>query len=350
MSILFTPFKLGNLQLRNRFVFSACEDNLASEDGAVTESTLKKNATLARGEVGLIISSHMAVHPSGRTRIHQTGIYADNMIAGLKALARSVHEHEGKIIFQLGHSGAPDKSNTGGQKPADSYAVNSMNEDNLSPYFNHREDSWGGCEENRFRLLKEIILAVKNVLPAGMPLLVKLNSNDYTRTQGITPSLAVDYAKRLADIKIDGLEISCGTTALSPWHVCRGDIPIQEILAMYDPPARPQIETALKKMQEAVRFAEGYNLEATQMIRPVMGEIPLFAVGGWRNVSSMENAVQSGYTDLISMCRPLIREPRLVRRIREGKTSASSCTNCNKCYMSVRKGIPLRCYSKGLPQ
>jgi len=382
MSILFTPFKLGGIQLKNRFVFSACEDNLAAEDGSLTDNAVKKNARLAGGEVGLIISSHMAVHPSGRNVIHQPLIYTDAAIAGLKAMTEAVHEHGGRIVFQLGYSGVVHNP-TRGQDP---FAVNSLPEESirevikafqtaaeravkaaadgiqlhaahgylinqfLSPYFNLRTDNWGGSEENRFRLLREIISATRKVLPESKLLLVKLNTNDYTRTPGITPSLAVNYAKYLAELKIDGLEVSCGTTALSTWYVCRGDIPVPEVLSMFDPAARPQIEPALRKMQESVKFSEGYNVEAARMIRPVMGNIPLFAVGGWRNVDSMENAINNGDTDLISMCRPFIREPLLVRRIREGKTSASSCTSCNRCYVAIRKNIPVRCYSKGLPQ
>ncbi len=61
MSILFTSFVLGNVEIKNRFVFSACEDNLATEDGLVTDAIIRKNQRLAKGEVGLILSSHLSV-------------------------------------------------------------------------------------------------------------------------------------------------------------------------------------------------------------------------------------------------------------------------------------------------
>ena len=85
------------------------------------------------------------------------------------------------------------------------------------------------------------------------------------------------------------------------------------------------------------------------MIRPVMGNTPLFAVGGFRQVSSMEEAVKNGYTDCISMCRPFIREPYLVKRIREGKAKAASCSSCNKCLAALANDRPVKCYHKGLP-
>jgi 2,4-dienoyl-CoA reductase-like NADH-dependent reductase (Old Yellow Enzyme family) len=105
MSILFSPFNLAKLEIKNRFIFSACEDNLPTEQGFVTDEIIKKDRRIAAGEVGLIISSHIAVHPLGFTRKHELGIYRDDMISGLKNLVEVVHSEESKIIFQLGHSG-----------------------------------------------------------------------------------------------------------------------------------------------------------------------------------------------------------------------------------------------------
>ena len=83
MSILFTPMKFGNVLIKNRFIHSACEDNMATEDGNVTDEIIKKLQRLSQGEVGLIIWSHLSVHPSGRTKRYQAGIYDDDMINGL---------------------------------------------------------------------------------------------------------------------------------------------------------------------------------------------------------------------------------------------------------------------------
>ena len=387
MSILFTPFNLGPKEIKNRFVFSACEDNLADEKGYVTEATLRKIRMAALGRVGLIISSHLSVHPWGRNRIRQLGIHDDRMVPGLKRLVDTVHGESGKIFFQLGHGGLTAKQEVIGRAPlgpstredpmdeeaihqvilsfvkaaertvtagADGIQIHAAHgylvHEFLSPFFNHREDSWGGSEENRFRFLREIIVETRKILPPGMALTIKFNAHDYTQQEGITPPMAVGYARRLAVLGIDGLEISCGTSALSPWSMCRGEVPIPEILRNVESYKRPRVEENLQKTRDNFRFKEGYNLDKAIMIRPVMGNIPLFAVGGWRTVSAMEEAVQKGHTDLISMCRPFIREPSLVRKIQEGKTLASSCTNCNRCLMALAGDLPGRCYIKGLPE
>ncbi len=382
MSILFSPFSLGSLQIRNRFIFSAGEDNLATDTGTVTDEIITKNKALAEGEIGLIVSSHLSVHVLGRTRKYQLGIHRDDMIPGLKKMVETVHQAEGRIIFQLGHAGLQASHDVIGQAPLGPSSDHPMNEDSiqeiihafrlaagraiaagadgvqlhaahgylinefLSPYYNRREDGWGGSEENRFRLLGDIIGAVKGVLD-GKPLLVKLNSHDYTPSEGITPVLVVNYAKRLAAMKIDGLEISCGTSLLSPWNMCRGDVPVQELLKKYDEGKKPSVEAVLRKMEGKFGLVEGYNLESARMIRPVMGSISLFAVGGWRQVSSMEKAVHEGDTDFISMCRPFIREPSLVQKIRKKKTAAASCTSCNKCLAALANDIPVQCYIDG---
>ncbi len=129
MSILFTPLTVGNLKLKNRFVFSACEDNLADDNGMVTDAMIKKVRTLAKGEVGLIISSHMSVHPLGRTRKKQWGIFSDDVIPGLKKLVESVHQENGKIVFQIGHAGQQTTKEVIGQTPLGPSSDNQMDED-----------------------------------------------------------------------------------------------------------------------------------------------------------------------------------------------------------------------------
>lgn len=384
MSILFTPFKIGNLQFKNRFVLSACEDSSATDSGEITKKIIEKNRTWSKGEIGLIISSHMSVHPLGRTRKKQLGIHDDVLIQGLKELTNEVHQHEGKIVFQLGHAGLQTTAETIGRPPLGPSSGNPMSEEEihvvvasfvqaarraaeadadgvqvhaahgylinefLSPFYNKRQDLWGGSEENCFRLLQEIIIGIKKILPQNMVLMVKLNSNDYTPHEGITPALATNYAKRMADLGIDGLEVSCGTSLLSPFNMCRGDVPIKELLLRYPDSQRSQIEVVLKNMEGKYNNFEGYNIEAAKLIRTVIGKVALLSVGGWRNVSSMEEAINNGHTDFISMCRPFIREPSLVKRMREGKTSKASCTNCNRCLAALASNIPVQCYVSGI--
>jgi len=117
MSILFTPKKVGKVEIRNRFVHSATYESMARENGEVTDDLIKRYGHLAKGGVGLIIPGYMYVHPKGRAVDHQTGIHRDDMIDGLRRRVDVVHNEGGKIVFQLRHAGRQTKKERIGQTP-----------------------------------------------------------------------------------------------------------------------------------------------------------------------------------------------------------------------------------------
>lgn len=393
MSLVFTPHKIGKLEVKNRFVHSATYECMAEETGEVTDKLIKRYSKLAQGKIGLITPGYLFVHTRGRAMKYQTGIHRDEMIAGLKKLVEAVHQNGGKIVFQLAHGGrqvpkkligeAPLAPSSKGRDPVSLKKAKKMEEPEirevilafveaskraaeagadavqlhcahgylinefLSPFFNDRQDEWGGSDERRFRFLKEIILEVKKILPDDMPILVKLNTNDFTPKEGITPELAKKYVEWLVDLKIDGVELSCGT--YYSFHVVRGEIPIKELSYGLPRWVRPVAKLQFKKMVPLCEFEEAYNLQAAKIIKPVMGEIPLLLVGGLRRLSHIEELIEKNYTDFISMSRPFNREPFLVKRFKEGKAEEASCISCNKCFAAVFNNIPLNCYVKGIP-
>jgi 2,4-dienoyl-CoA reductase-like NADH-dependent reductase (Old Yellow Enzyme family) len=396
VSILFKPLQLKDLRIKNRFMHSATYEAMSLQTGEVSDTLIRRYQTLAKGDIGLIIPGYMYVHPMGRAYRYQTGIHNDEMIPGLKKLVDAVHHDGGKIIFQLVHAGRQTTKSVIGATPiapsgtgrdpvsfiipkemsaaeigeviqafgsaakravkagADGIQVHAAHgyliSQFLSPFFNHRNDEWGGSDLNRFRFLREIILNIRKAIPKGMPILVKLNANDYTPGEGVTPSLAVCYAKWLAELKINGLEISCGTATYSFMSMCRGDVPVKELVAKLPWWKKPLANLTLKKLAGKYDLVEGYNLEAAKMIKPVLGSIPLFVVGGLRTVSHMTEILENKYADGISMCRPFIREPLIVKKIKEGKAGAVACISCNRCLAAVPRNIPVRCYSKGFPK
>ncbi len=395
MSILFSPMKIGNVELPNRFVCSATHETMAKETGEVTDELTKRYTRLAKGGVGLSITGLMFVQSSGRGYKKQTGIHHDSMMAGLTKLADTVHQADGRIAFQLAHCGRQTTKNMIGQTPlapssrghdpmnfvkpkemteneiietisafgaaakraveagadgiqlhgAHGYLISEF----LSPFFNIRTDSWGGSDENRFRFLKKIYQEVKKVVPVGYPVLVKLNANDYTPKEGITPSLTAKYAGWLAELGIDGVEVSCGTTNYSYMNMCRGDVPTAELVKSLSWWEKPIGRLMIGKLKGKYELEEGYNLEAAKVIKPVLGDTLLFLVGGMRTVSHMESVLENNYADFISMSRPFIREPFLVNKIKEGKMKKVSCVSCNRCLAAVPNGIPVYCYNKGFP-
>jgi len=396
MSALFTPKKIGNMEIQNRFVHSATYECMADHNGEVTDKMIKRYNQIAKGGAGLIIPGYFYIMPNGRAVNYQTGIYNDDMIEGLKKLVDAVHNEGGKIAFQLAHSGRQTTKDAIGQTPlapskgpmdsiymvkpkemmeeeiqevisafgtaafrangagadgvqihaAHGYLVNQF----LSPFFNKRTDSWGASDENRFRFIKEVVLEVKKNISDEMSILIKLNTQDYTPKEGITLELAQKYSAWLAELPIDGLEVSCGTISYSMFNMVRGDVPIEEIVFNFPWWRKILGKMMLKKMEGKFDLEEGYNLEAAKLIKPVIGEIPLLVVGGLRKVAHMEEVIKNGFADFISMSRPFIREPNIVNRIREGKADAVACVSCNKCFAVAANYIPVHCYNKGFPK
>jgi 2,4-dienoyl-CoA reductase-like NADH-dependent reductase (Old Yellow Enzyme family) len=389
MSLLFSPAKIGNCELRNRLVHSATYEAMAAENGEVTDQLLKRYTNLAAGRTGLIIPGHMYALKSGRAHTRQTGIHSDDLIMGLKKLTNAVHQHGSKIVFQITHAGRQTTRHATGQVPigpssvgrdpinfvkpremtvddilevtqafgraanrameagadgvqihaAHGYLVNQF----LSPFYNRRNDSWGGSPENRFRFAEEIFRAIRKSVPESMPVLIKLNTNDHTPTQGVTPELGKWYAEKLVQLGIAAVEVSSGSAHYSFMNTCRGEVPVDDLCAGFPFWKRPIARMMLKRMFGKYGLVEGYHLDAARLIKPILGDVPLMLVGGMRRASHMEEVLQSGDADFISMSRPFIREPFLARRLEEGKTDQVACVSCNRCFAAIVKGEPIKC-------
>jgi len=105
MPEMFTPGKIGNLELKNRIVRSATWEAKADGDGKVTDPLIKMNLELAKNEVGLVILGHTAVSPKGKGMVGMSGLFSDSQIDGNKKLTDKIHEVGGRISIQLAHVG-----------------------------------------------------------------------------------------------------------------------------------------------------------------------------------------------------------------------------------------------------
>ncbi len=391
MTLLFTPYELGGVELANRFVHSATTESMVGLDGKVSDRLVERYERLASGGIGLIVPGAMTVQPSGKHFNLGIGIYTDEMVPGLRRLASAMHERGAKVFFQLNHAGRQTLKGVTGQKPigpsahkrdplylvkpremsegdieetirafglaagraaeagadgvqihaAHGYLVSQF----LSPFFNVRRDRWGGSDENRFRFLAEVYRQVRENLPEGMPVLVKLNTNDFTPSEGITPPLAARYAGWLKELGIDGVEVSQGSI-YATMNVMRGGVPVAEMLESQPAWKKPLARLVLNSMKGKFDLVEGFNIDAAEVVKPALHGVPLILVGGMRRASHMEEVLKSGLADLISLSRPFIREPDLVKRLAEGKERVS-CVSCNKCFAAMIADKPIRCYCTG---
>jgi 2,4-dienoyl-CoA reductase-like NADH-dependent reductase (Old Yellow Enzyme family) len=397
MSVLFTPLKIGGLEIRNRFVHAATYECMADEKGFVTDQLLNRYKTISQGEVALIIPGIMNVHPLGKASPHQTCIDSDDKIAGLRRLTDTIHEGGAKACFEMCHAGRQTRKELIGQTPMAPSSIGKdptfqvkprvMTEDEiyevieafgkgaaraveagadaihvgagggyllnqfLSPYLNQRADKWGGSDENRFRFVKEVVLTARKHMPEGMPLVMKLNAMDYTPKQDVTPELAKKYAGWLSELGVDALEVTTGTVAFSSMSIWRGEVPVKELVRSVPLLLKPLAWLALRSLVGKYDFEEMWNMKHAMFIKPALGErTKLFLVGGNRRLEQMEKVIENGQADAISMCRPFIREPFLVKRFREGKATQAACISCNKCVGAIVNDMPVKCYTGGLPK
>jgi 2,4-dienoyl-CoA reductase-like NADH-dependent reductase (Old Yellow Enzyme family) len=347
-SVLLTPIDVGRVTVPNRFVRSATHDYMAKDDGSVTDRQVGLFKELAEGEVGLIITGHTYVQPSGKASPRQIAISDDRFVSGLARIAEAVHRHPSKIFVQLAHAGRQTKKKLCGPEPispsavydpssrtmpremtsaevknlihdfiaaarrvrragfdgvqvhaAHGYLLSSF----LSPHTNRRHDEWGGPLENRARVVVEIIRGIKDATGPDFPVMAKLNSTDFLET-GLTPGESVEISLILEAEGLDAIEVSGGMAESGRGSVWQG---------------------LLSEDQE------GYFVENAAAIKKAV-HIPVSGLGGIRTLAVAEKFVSEGRVDMISMSRPFIRDPHLVHRFREGEVTASECISCNKCF------------------
>ena len=395
MSSLFTPGKIGTLEIKNRVVRAPVYEALAKEDGSIDEAMIAFHSRLAKGGTGLICTGYMFAHPLGRAQKRQAGIHCDAMIPGLTRLASAVHDQGAKIAFEISHAGRQTEKHLIGQNPLGpsrirrdpSYFIkpDAMGESQveeavdafvtaaaraveagsdliylhagggdllnqfLSPFFNVRKDRWGGSDENRFRILKEIILGIKRTLPPETPILVKLNSQDLTPQPGITLPLAATYTAWLAELGVDAIELTTGVKFYDHMNCWRGDVPVKEIVGALPAWKRPVGWMLMKNLEGKRDLIHGWSLDDLKAVKDQSGVMKRLVVGGMRTKAEMEAALDGGHADFIALARPLIRDPAFPNRLKAGKVDASSCTSCNRCIGGVMNQLPTACYANGLP-
>jgi 2,4-dienoyl-CoA reductase-like NADH-dependent reductase (Old Yellow Enzyme family) len=388
--------KIGKMEVKNRFVRSATLENMANEDGTISNELISVHTSLAKGNVGLIIPGYMYVHPLGRAYKYQTGIYKDDQIQRLRNLSKAIHKENGKVAFQIVHAGMQAFSRLIGEIPAGpsgdilnpvsieysreiteeeiwnsiddfvqaaergvaaevdaiqlhaahGYLINQF----LSPFYNRRNDDWGGSDEKRFKFLREIIMRTKKVLPSDIPLLIKLSTHDYTPENGILPPLAAKYSEWMVQLGIDAIETSCGSGTFAIFNMSRGNVPVKEILQAIPDYMKDMAEEIYGDMVGKFSIKEGYNLDATKLIRAQLKDTPLILVGGLRSKSFIEEVLKKKYADFISMSRPFIREPFLVKEFEKQEQFKVACISCNRCLAAIPNNYPIRCYSNKWPK
>lgn len=358
LETLFSPEKIGNVQIKNRIVRSATYEGMALKYGYVSEDLIKLYTELAQGGTGLIITGASVVDPGGAGSPYQTALYHDDYIAGQKKLVDVVHEYSDvKIATQLVHFGrrgthpkypvvAPSPVQykhsdrvpkelpteeihklvnmfvSAGRRAYESgydmvqmhaahdYMLNNF----ISPFTNKRNDEYGGDIQGRVKILVDIYEQLRDEVGKNFPITIKMQTDDDVMG-GLTLEGAKEVTKILVDAGYDAIEPSASSIESQLGE--KNSFPSKRIKSPDD---------------------ENYFLPTAKELKPLMKNSKLILMGGIKNPLSAENLLQEKATDFISMSRPLIREPDLPNRWKSGDFSPAECISCNSCYVTLLTG------------
>ena len=363
VSSLFEPARIKGVHLKNRFVRSATAEGLATFDGYPTQELKRVYCRLAEGEVGFIITSGAFIeawkhYPKTLGLLSPLAIHDDRYVKAWQDIISAVHERGTKIAMQIGHLGRQDIPELRGSAPIAPSAVPINNvmprvmtvqdiddvvekfaqacrrvkeagfdavqfhgahgnliTNFMSPFTNLRTDDYGGSTENRARFLVEIISRARELVGSDVPLMIKLSFSDFV-DGGFDADEAIRVSEMIERAGIDCIEVSGGTLSETKDHIAVKGI----------------------RSEEQESYFRAY---AKALKRHV--SIPVILVGGHRTPAVMAKLLEEASADFISLSRPLIREPELIKRWKNGDLQKAKCVSCNQCFENwVFR--PLRCY------
>jgi 2,4-dienoyl-CoA reductase-like NADH-dependent reductase (Old Yellow Enzyme family) len=206
----------------------------------------------------------------------------------------------------------------------------------LSPLLNRRTDEFGGSLENRAKVARRTVLAVREAVRDQIAVTAKLTMVDGVRG-GIPMEESLQTAKWLEeDGGLDALELTAGSSLVNPMYLFHGDAPVKEFAGAFKPPLRWGIRMTGKKFLREYPYREAFLLEKAKKFRAEL-DMPLILLGGITNRESMDLAMAEGF-DFVAMGRALLAEPDLINRIKDdgdAHSIKSLCTHCNKCMPTI---------------
>jgi 2,4-dienoyl-CoA reductase-like NADH-dependent reductase (Old Yellow Enzyme family) len=330
MPKLFEPLSLRDVKLRNRLVVSPmCQ--YSSTDGFANDWHLVHLGSRAVGRPGIVFTEATAVVPEGRISPQDLGIWKDEHIEMLARIVRFIESQGSVAGMQLAHAGfkastrspwlggGPLEVTEGGWRPVyapsavaftdgwivpealDRSGIRTVIEafaaaatraltagfriielhaahgyllhEFLSPLVNKRTDEYGGSLENRTRIVRELVEAVRKVWPERLPLFMRISATDWVEG-GWTPEEAVELAKMVHPLGVDLIDCSSGGVA---------------------PNAR-------------IPVAPGYQVPFARKLK-AEAEVHTGAVGLINGAQQAEGILENGDADLVLMARQFLRDP-----------------------------------------
>lgn len=420
---IFDAFEIKGVRLRSRVLRSSLGGRLAYYDGTPTPAWRNFERRFARAEnrLGAIISATIGVDDRRLSPLEYPKIGNSYSLEPLVAGVRAVQAEGCRYIVQLGDPGGhthtslfPEEADGKSasavidgyygyrsittpmtldeiaqeveafraaatrvkQAGADGVEVTASKgyilHQFLNPATNQRHDAYGGSVENRFRLLKEVVTAVRAAVGTDYLFGVRLSAADFNWLpfpnlrwppvwpprdyfRGNTLSTTLRHGEWLADLGVDYLHIDAGFGFVNP-KGSPGPYPF-EGLRLFSNSARhlsrkawwraSLLNAVPKRFAQALlgtgwRFVPAANAEFARAFKRRLS-IPIIANGGFQERGVIDGALQSGACDLVAIGRPLLANPDLLRYLAAGDVPPKPCTWCSQCCTRTAV-LPLGCY------
>ena len=377
-SKLFTPYQLGPITLRNRFIRSAAFENMARANKP-TQELQNYHVSVARGGVGMTTVAYAAVDLSGVSFDGQLYVRPE-IIPDMQKMTSAIHAEGAKASIQLGHCGnmthfytchcMPVSASTGfnlysptlhrrlkvseiqklvrkfGEAvdwarecgfdcveihAGHAYLISQF----LAKRTNRRHDQYGGSLENRMRFMNEVLDAVMEHAKDDMAVVVKTNMWDNC-WRGISIEEGITVAKEIAKHKVHGIILSGGTVSASPMTILSGAMPYKT-LAHYMPmksfwwlKAALNIPGVAPIMMPTSPFKELYFMEKAKIFQKEITDVPLIYVGGVQSGDNCTQIMEEGF-ELFQLAHVLIKDPDFVNHVHENPHYHAGCGRSNYC-------------------
>ncbi len=352
---LFTPFRLRDLELRNRIV-STSHEPAFSEDGLPKDRYRAYHREKARGGVAMtMIGGSALVSRDSTPAFGNLELYRDEAVPYLKALSDDVHEQGAAVMTQLTHLGhrtsnytydwIPGLSPSGTREPAhraftrvaterdlariardfadaaarcregrldgveiSAYAGHLI-EEFMSPMWNFREDEYGGSLENRMRFPLQVIEAIRGAVGPDFIVGMRMSFDDLrTDGPGLGPEEAVRMAQSFAEAGIDFFSISYGRADT--------DAALAQMIPPMATPANPYLQFAGEVKKQL--------------------SVPVMHAARINDVATARYAIEEGLLDLVGMVRTLMADPDLPRKVMDGQADRiRPCVGASMCLDSI---------------
>jgi len=352
--------KLGEVEIKNRIVSSPLGINMANEDGSVTENIVSYFSNLAKNELGMVSVGAVAVSDEGGDTKNTMHIGKPDYTSGLKKLSSSIKSHGAMSTIQLFHVGAQGNTNYSGKRVvgpskyivpdigieaepltireikkiedefaqgiyqahdsgfdfielhiAHGYLIHQF----LSEHTNKRTDEYGGSEENRFRILKNIIEKIRDN-KVKKKLAARVTGNDFTEK-----GLNIKKIKNLIEY-LDSNNFAFYTVTAGIYETAK------------------QKYTNMKKGTYWEYSAELKKLTDT----------PVIAQGNITSIEEGEKILFEKKGDMFGMCQALIADPELVTKsFNDKKEEILECLahikvgSCHRCRYLKQKNLSFDC-------